>query len=160
MKLATIEHKRCGEYRATTYVWVADDMGDTELSRLVGEAQKRYLTAIDACKNSDAKPPYAGHTPNFGAYPGTMTLAEIQADHEKKKTTWAAWEEQERAAQKTFAFYLVEAAGGRIKQFWDGEPALKAEISWGHRHGDPIDYSEVEAWRRDLNAKADEEEFA
>lgn len=159
MKLAKIDHSRCGEHRATTYVWVADDMGPEELAKLTDEARNNYMAAIDACKNSPDKPPYAGHEPNYRSYPSTVTLAEAQADHDLKKAAYAAWQEQERAAQKTFATYLVDAAAGRIKQFWDAEPALKAGVSWGHRHGDQIDYGEIEAWRKDLNAKVEEDEY-
>lgn len=158
MKIARIDHNRCGEHRATTYVWVADDMGRYELTKLVTEARTSYLAAIDASKTNSTRPPYAGSVPNYSAYPNTTTLAEAQADHERKKNAYDAWEARERLAQKSFAAFLVDVAEGRIQQFWDGEPALKVEIAWGHRHGDVIDYSEVEAWRKDLNAKTEDED--
>jgi hypothetical protein len=121
MKLAQIDHSRCGEWRATTYVWVADDMGTDELGKLVEEARVNYLIAIDTCKANPAKPPYTGHEPNYRSYPSTVTLAEAQEDHARKKAAYTAWEEQERAAQKNICGPL-----GRCSR-----RAHQAVLGWG-----------------------------
>ena len=147
MRLARIEHWRCGEpmnWRGGggyTYVWVPDEMSEEELDNLCEQAQKSYLDAEAEFKKTD--PPYP---PGYGATispttPDTMTVGELRAEHEKVAKAYKEHQALKDRSRKPFAWHLNQVSGGVILQFWENEPDLKVELSWGHNHGVTIDHS-------------------
>lgn len=140
MKLAVVQHERCGEqeWGAGTYVWVSEDMSEEELYRLACLAQESYLKAEAELKRT-LTPQNPGYQPNFSAYPD-KSVREVQAIHAKQKQAWQEYEKRRDKARQPFSKHLVRVSAGAIKGFYDVEPSLSVEVSWGHRHGTVIDY--------------------
>jgi hypothetical protein len=159
MKLARIEHKRCGEYRATTHVWIPDEMGSEELGRLAHEARNAMLKAEDDFANSPDAPKHPGWAPAYEKFPN-KTAAEIKSEHDALVATYKAWEARKNAAKRTFAETLKATSGGAVKTFYGYEewPGIEAEISWGHRHGQIFDVSPTDPSAKDINAPKSEDE--
>jgi hypothetical protein len=150
MKLARVEHWRCGEPVgglrgcSSTYVWVPDEMTEDEFTGLCETARESYLEIEDNWKKS--APVYAppGYSPNVQGYPPGKTVAEIMAEYEDKVKAWKAYEEMRVASRQPFAWHLQQASGDRIRLFWQVEPEISVELDWGHRHGDTLDYGETD----------------
>ena len=148
MKLARIEHWRCGEpinWRGResgyTYVWVADDMTVVELEKLCDEARSSYLDTEAAYKKlTPITPPGYGVNVLTGT-PDTMTVGELRAEHAAKEKAYKEWQARQSEARKPFAYWLELHGSGRIKQFHEERPAIVVELLWGHNHGVTIDYS-------------------
>jgi hypothetical protein len=147
MKLARIEHYRCGEPiswkngSGYTYVWVPDDMSAEELDALCEAAQKSYLDTEAEFKKAD--PPYP---PGYGAAisaatPDTMTVGELRKEYEAAAEAYKVHQELRDKHRKPFAWHLKEVSGGTVLQFWKNQPDLKVELDWGHNHGVTIEYS-------------------
>jgi hypothetical protein len=151
MKLACVEHTRCREYDATTYVWVADDMTKQELQSFCAQAAGKYLTAEKELQ--DAPTPYVhpGYLPDFERYPN-KTVAEVKAEHAKQLAAYNHWHEKSEASRKTFAYYLAEISSGRIMEFYAITPDLQVGVNWGCNHGVVIDYGKTDVTAKDLNA--------
>lgn len=145
MKLARIEHWKCGEpvgwknTSGSTYVWVPDDMTEDELDNLSEAARKAYLAVEEEFKK--ISPPYP---PGYGAsvehYPDAWTVAQIKADHSAKEKVYYQYQDKAALARKPFSWHLQQASGGTIKLFWEIEPAISTELHWGHQHGTTIEY--------------------
>jgi hypothetical protein len=147
MKLARIEHWRCGEPMywksggGYTYVWVADEMTDEEFEALVMQAQKDYLDMEQEMKTSaPVNPPGYGPQimPNT---PGDMTVAELRTHYEAAAEAYKEYQLTVQLARRPFAYWLEQRGNGKIKQFHNERPALNVELSWGHNHGVTIDHS-------------------
>lgn len=147
MKLARIDHNRCGEHDATSYVWVADDMNAEELDDLCVRAKDAHLKAAHEAKNLDT--PHPGHSPRFEAYP-TKTVAEVAALHEARLTAWKAEHALRMQARKSFVDLLVQIGGGRVADFYQAEPAMETGVWWGHQHGTDIRYGETNPNEKDV----------
>ena len=143
MKLAVVRHERCGEqeWGCGTYVWVADDMSEEELGRLVCLAQTSYLKAEAELKRTTASRD-PGYQPSFSQYP-EKTVREVQALHAQEKQVWQEYEKKRNKARQPFSKHLVGVSGGAIKDFHDMEPPLVVEAGWGHRHGTVLDYGDT-----------------
>jgi hypothetical protein len=147
MKLARIEHWRCGEPiswkhgTGYTYVWVPIDMSEEELDALCEEAQKSYLdTEHEFKKQAPVSPPGYGAiiAPNT---PDTITVGELRAEYEERAKAYKAYNEHVDTSRKSFAWHLKKVSGGTIIEFWAEKPDLETKLSWGHNHGVTIDHS-------------------
>jgi hypothetical protein len=150
MKLAQIDHERCDEIRAVTYVWIPDDLTVTDLDAFIKTAQELYLKNEEEFKSAD-KLRDPGYSPNYSLYP-PMTVAEINAAHKEKVDAYKIWEEKREASRQTFASLLVEVSNGSIKEFEDFPPEFNMVVNWGHRHGTRIEYGETDVCSKDFNA--------
>lgn len=150
MKLARIEHWRCGEpmyykgHNGSTYVWVPKDMTAEELDALCEEAQKAYLDTEREMKSAApvAPPGYSGFVTN--ATPDDMTVGELRAQHEKQTQAYKEYQALVEKSRKPFGWHLHQVSGGEVLQFWGEKPELEVELSWGHNHGTTIDHSPTE----------------
>jgi hypothetical protein len=122
MKLAQIEHERCHEIAATTYVWVPDDFTADGLGVFVKAAQELYLKNEDDFKNAPGVS-NPGYTPNYTLYP-FMTVREVDAAHKEKLERYKTWIAQKNATRKTFSELLSEVSNGLIKTFYNLEPEI------------------------------------
>ncbi len=143
MKLARIEHWRCGEPvgwkdgSGSTYVWVPEDLTEAEFDDLCDRAQKAYFASVEELKRLIPTSP-CGYGPQFENFPD-KTVKEVVALHAEKKKAWDEQQAKRKAAQRSFTEILKDISGGVIKSFWDTTFALTAQLSWGHRHGEDID---------------------
>lgn len=153
MKLALVQHERCGEtdYGYGTYVWVSDEMTEEQFDDLVDLAQKSYLKA-EAELNQAAQPMNPGYQPKLSEFPD-KTVREVQAIHAAREKAWKAYEKRRDAARQPFSKHLVHVSEGSIKDFYEIEPPLVAEASWGHRHGTVIDYGSTKVNKAPEEAK-------
>jgi hypothetical protein len=151
MKLARVEHDRCGSYDSTTYVWIPDDMTEDQLDKIASAAQKDYLEMVDDFNRSPrvANP---GFNPRFEQYPHN-TVQQIQAWHKEKLDAWNTWEAKSKKSQQSFSHFLVAAGDGKIKLFYDVPLEIVVTVNWGHRHGQNLDYSEPSPPEKDFNAQ-------
>jgi hypothetical protein len=147
MKLARIEHWRCGEpmnWRGGggyTYVWVPDEMSAEELDALCEQAQKAYLDAEHAFKTAEhAPPPSYGPLINNGT-PDDKTVGQLRMEHAEQAKAHKEYQELVSKSRKPFAWHLNQASGGTVVQFWENPPDLKVELSWGHNHGVTLEHS-------------------
>jgi len=142
MKLAKIEHWRCGEpigwkdTPGSTYVWVPDDLTEEEFEALCDKAQKEYFRAAEELKKLIPTAP-CGYGPRFENFPD-KTVAEVLAVHAVEKKKWDEQQAARKAATRSFSEILKEISGGIIKSFWDTKFPLEATVNWGHRHGEDI----------------------
>lgn len=153
MKLVRIDHLRCGEVAASTYLWAPDDTTPEQFTADVAAAAAAY-TADAAAAAAFAGPRPARTYPPFSRSlelaredPDELTVGEIRARAAREQASWQAWEERRRAASRPFGAYLISHG---YLAFPDHEPALTGEISWGHAHGVSIDYAVTDPSRRDL----------
>jgi hypothetical protein len=151
MKLACVEHIRCRENDAITYVWVADDMTKQELQSFCAQAADKYLAVEKELQSAPAPYAHPGCTPDFEQYPN-KTVAEVKAEHAKQFAAYNHWHEKFEASRKTFAFRLAEASSGRIMEFYAITPSLQVGVNWGCKHGVVIDYGKTDVAAKDLNA--------
>lgn len=147
MKLARIEHDRCGERQASNYVWVAEGMISTEFEGLVDEARKSYLAVMEGFeKVKRIKNPGSLNwnavinDDRDGAYEN-QTVGEVKKERRRRKVEWEEFEKKAKAARGSFLDHLIEVAAGRIVKFYDfPDPIFIAECDWDHRHGMPLDF--------------------
>ena len=147
MKLARIEHWRCGEpmyWRnggGYTYVWVDDEMTEGEFEALTEQARSLYLEHEQSLKaEAPVQPPGYGATimPNT---PDDKTVGELKAEYEAEAAAYKEYQKKVEAGRRPFAYWLESLGNGKVKQFHNERPALNVELSWGHNHGVTIDHS-------------------
>lgn len=164
MKLARIEHWRCGEpmhwrgRNGSTYVWVPDDMAAEELDSLCEQAREAYLAAEREFKAATPVAP-----PGYGASiapntPDTATVGELKAEYEAKAKAYKEHQALVERSRKPFAWHLSQASGGAVVQFWENKPEVEVELSWGHSHGVAIDHSPTSL--ADYPFPEDEDDYA
>jgi hypothetical protein len=153
MKLAKIDHERCRETDATTYVWVPDDFTSNGLGIFIKAAQELYLKNEEELKKAP-RPAAPGYEPNFRLHPN-LTVAEVEAVHKVQVAEYKEWSKKRDNTRKTFSTLLSEVSNGLIKGFYDLEPDILAFVSWGHRHGTTIEYGETDTdiCSKDFNAQ-------
>lgn len=148
MKLAYINHNRCGErvWGAATVVYIPDEMGEEELLSFCRLAVASYLDAEEEFKKERPQAvPFS-----WEKYPDTMTKAEIEADRKKQETRRKEWEEKQKRARKSFGEHLAMVSKDKIRLFWNVRPEVSVDVDWGHRHGTNIDYGSTEIDSKDV----------
>ena len=143
MKLARVEHWRCGEpigWKGTpgsTYVWVPEDMNEEVFEDICEKARKAYLdTEAEFKKLAPVSPP--GYGGSIQGWPDIATVADIRADYAKKEKAYKEYHEKGSAARKPFSWHLQQAHSG-IKLFHEVKPEIDIELSWGHAHGTTLE---------------------
>ena len=139
-KLARIDHERCNEFSACTYVWVRADMTEDEFTERVLAAQREYLAALDEfakTKKPETRAPYSINWENHR----DRNVADVLDEHAARRNEQARFDAKRNEAMKDFDHFLKKQEG--IESFWDGEADLHGEVDWGHRHGSKIDYSDT-----------------
>lgn len=140
MRLIRVSHIRCGEAQAWTYAWAPGDWSGEDIQKAVDAAQANYLEALAATSKSTPPNDYGRYgKPPYEKYP-SKTVAEIDAEWEAKKPEWEAWAEEQHRTRMRFMDFLKEQG---FESIWSNR-VPDFEVDWGHRHGQPIDYSETE----------------
>jgi hypothetical protein len=148
MKLARIEHERCDEIQAYTYVWVPDSMDEAGFYDAVTKAQDKYLAYIKADAASNPVPNTArpGSRPDYDQYPD-LTVSEVKSLHSAQIEEYKQWSEARRLARRHFREYLADYG---ILDFYSHQPDLNVVAHWGHRHNTWIGYEDTNPTERDL----------
>lgn len=152
MKLVRIDHLRCGETAASTFLWAPDSLTADQFEADV-EAAKAAYSADASAAAAFAGPRPASSYPSSSAAsiadadPDDLTVGQIRARAVQAKLEWQVWEERRRAASKPFGAYLLTRG---YTAFYDHEPDLATDINWGHQHGTDIDYRSVDPAGSDL----------
>jgi hypothetical protein len=150
MKLARIEHYRCGEPMGWkngtgyTYVWVPDAYSPERLQEVVDQARQSYLNAEHEFKSSTPPMAPAWSGVDVSKYPDTMSVAEIKEDIRKREDAYKAHRDKSDLARKPFAWHLKQASGEAVLEFHENKPTIQAECDWGHNHGTTIEHSPTE----------------
>lgn len=152
MKLARIDHFRCDDIAASTYVWGPDDLTPERLEADVAKARESFLAAgIAAASHAGPRPESAwspGLVPtNLEGVPAETTVGELRAARARQKEEWAVWETKRKAASRPFGAFLVDLG---YQLFYDVAPDLSTEVGWGHRHGQQLDLDDTAPHGRDL----------
>lgn len=145
MRLAKVEHERCGEWAATTYIMVPDDLTVAQFREAVLAARKKYLDVLEAWHNANPVE-WPGISLTLSAdkplpYALTATLGEMLADHAAKLESWKLWEKRKTEALQNFGLFLKNEIPGS-EWIWQSDDVLKASTNWGHRHGEKINYGD------------------
>jgi hypothetical protein len=143
MKIAQINHYRCGESDAQSYVWVPDDMAADQLQVWVDKAQKEYDIAVQALEKLHHPLPPPGYAPDYSKYPD-KTVAEIEKAHAVRVSEWAIQGNIKKTAQRNFGQILKGITDGKILTFYEVAFSISADVDWGHRHGKQVDYGETD----------------
>jgi hypothetical protein len=147
MKLAKVDHIRCGEYSATTFLMVPDELTEDEFHDAVQRAKDKYLEALAEWR--DAKPVnhpgnaltiYPGKPP---AYPLETSLGDMLADLAAKREKYQEWEDKRSRALQNFGSFLRDEIAGSHWIWQTEQPS--ATVNWGHFHGEPIDYGDEDS---------------
>jgi len=152
VKLARVDHNRCDEIQASTYVWVSEDMGKGEFETRVNIAAKEYEAKLTAVRAAMPKRRLFGNGPD-SAYLANNRALSVNDVIEKWKRERDEAKEQEklqRAAEGSFASFLCD--GENVQTFYGGQPEgmLTDEVYWGHRHGISIAYGSTDDELRDF----------
>lgn len=146
MKLARVNHERCGQpagkWGLSSYFWVEDGMTEDAFKALCDQAQEAYFSAERALQASFPEPP-PGYAPSPQHYPDTTTVAEMNADYEQKVAAYKTHQNLITASRRSFSWHLVDIAKGAVKNLWDVPPAFDTDLSWGHNHGITVDYGDT-----------------
>lgn len=165
MKLARIDHYRCGEPidwrngRGYTYIWVPDHYTPERLQEEVDRAREMYIATEQAFKKNTPPPAPSWGTVDVSKYPDTMSVAEIKADVAKREEAYRAYRDECDLARKPFAWHLKKVSGEQILEFHEFKPTQVAECDWGHNHGTTIEHSPTELADFPFDEK-DEEDWA
>lgn len=154
MKIGLVAHEKCREYAAYTYVWVDDDVTQAQFQTIADTARDAYLKAEEEFEKEPAAK-WPGTQPDYLKHPDQQ-VAEVKVAWDQEMAVWREWEERKKATKHAFAKYLIAASGGKMRGFYEVNPALRADVKWGHRHGLRIDYSEVDPSANDFNVPEDE----
>ena len=143
MKLARLQHYRCGSYDSSTLVWVPDSMTENELDALVHTAIQDSLDAENSVAGLVA-PKQTGYWDFINKADGAKTISQVKAEWQAEQDEYKAWAAKRDAARKSFAQWLKECSGGKIELFYDVECPLEVDVNWGHNHGKRVDYGATE----------------
>lgn len=139
MKLARVEHDRCGEWAATTFLMVPDELTEEEFRLAIRRARDSYDADARAFLESKSAPSYP-YAQDYEKYPDDMTMKEVRQAREDKKREYKEWEERRSRASQSFGTYLLREIEG--SQNLHEAPALEGSVNWGHQHGRSIDYGD------------------
>lgn len=140
-QLARVEHIRCGEFSAYTYVWVPADMTEAQFAKHVYAAEREYLAALKEFAGSEKPSSAWPYSINWETH-RDKNVGDVLDEHNEKLAQRKEREAKRREALKTFGQFLVKQEG--IESFWDVKPDINGEIDWGHQHGTKIDYGNTE----------------
>jgi hypothetical protein len=142
MKLARIEHSRCGEWTSSTYVWVDDGITDEQLQETVDRVAKEYLARVKEVMTTEKPKASPYGQPDWKAEKNLeRPVKDVLAEHEKAQAEAHVYAKKRQEAMQSFGTILAKEEG--IESFWDREPDISVEADWGHNHGLTIEYGET-----------------
>ena len=152
MRLARVDHYRCDDIAASTYVWIPDEKDQAAFEVDVARAQEAFLAAGAAAAEHAGPRPVSAWSPGLTPLrlddaPDSTTVGELRAARAQAQAEWAAWEAKRKAASRPFGSFLADLG---YRAFYDIEPALVADLGWGHRHGQALDLDDTAPGGRDL----------
>jgi hypothetical protein len=140
-KLARIDHIRCGEYSACTFVWVRGDMTEDELAERVEAAEREYLATLKEFSEANKPTQRFSYRIEWEQH-RDRAVGEVLDEHAAAQAEHNRYEKTRQNALRDFDHYLTQQEG--ITSFWEDEFPLHGEVDWGHMHGTKIEYGETE----------------
>lgn len=138
MRIGKIEHMRCDEIEAHTYVVIPDGWSKDDFSARVRAARDAYQTMIDTIPPDE--PPRPDHYPNLVKLDPSVTVGELLKERQEKQAAWTAWFEEREKARRSFGEHLKDHGLVLVQDYEDHE---FIPINWGHRHGQKIHYDGI-----------------
>jgi hypothetical protein len=142
MKLVRINHIRCDEYDAITYMMAPDEWSKEDIHSAIDRAQSKYLDALKRANVTKPIPPndYKEYTgPPYGNFPD-LTVKEVQEEWDRKKEEYMKWKNSRIGIKKSVTNFLQDEG---FTHLYDDKSAVEATMDWGHRHGSRIEYEET-----------------
>jgi len=149
MKLCCVDHYRCDDLDASTYIWCEDDWTEEQFEEAVERAADAYNASLKAYTEAGDKDPYPQGSyvdPRFRDYPN-MTVAEVIKIHEEKKAEREEWKRKQNRAHRSFSSFLEDEG---LINFYGVDAEYETNIWWGHRHGERLDYESTDISKKDL----------
>jgi hypothetical protein len=139
LRLIRIDHSRCGEPVAHTFILAPADWDAKTIDQGIQNAYKAYWDAIQIAQNKEKEPPTGNPTvAKYKEYPD-KTVAEVEAIFAEQFATHSAWQKDQWKARQEFQTFLK---GEGFTLLWDDEAKIpRFDVNWGHRHGISINYS-------------------
>lgn len=135
MKLARVEHFRCGDYAGYTYVMAPDDTTEERFQQDVNTAVTQYLAALDQFNQQN--PPVDFLDIRTHEFPAGTTVEQARAMVKTRDQENHDWHVRRATLTHEFGHYLKPLGYVLV-----GEAEhIEAEADWGHRHGQEINYS-------------------
>lgn len=135
MKLARVEHIRCGEYAGYTYLMVPDDLTEEQFQQDVNEVVAEYVRDVDLFNQQD--PPVALLDIRTHEFPPGTTVEQARAIVKVREQESNDWYARRAAFAKDFSHYIKARGYIPIHE----ADHLAADADWGHRHGQTFKYS-------------------
>lgn len=164
MKTIKINHWRCDEPSAYTFVLCPEEWTSEEINNKLVKAQKEYLGAIEEANKAiePEKVHYHGTYTDLmkiGKENPDLTFAEVNQIWEDQKEAYNEWYKKQQMLTQSFTRFLI-AQGFRHLYALDED--LEFELYWGHRHGERLDYEDTKVDTmvkpRDYNEKEEKSE--
>lgn len=140
MKLGKVEHIRCSEHDATSYVLVPDDWTAEQFAVAVAQARASYQAAVTAQKVAPPNDYRQYSHPPYDDFPDS-TVTEIKAQWREKKKEWEAWNTRKQEGQRSFSDHLADQG---LVRLWSAKPDFFGRLDWGHQHGTKLDLDDEE----------------
>lgn len=138
LKMVRVNHVRCDERQAWTYVWAPADWDAKKLRETTRAAQAAYLEAHKHYREQRVAPNAWRYGPvPYASYPD-MTVKDAKAMWDGLEADFRAWEKRNRETERDFDDFLTDQGFTSMWSHVEGE----VDVDWGHRHGVAIHYGE------------------
>lgn len=155
-RLIHIQHERCQEYAASTYVLAPVEWSYSQIDKAIYNAQQEYYKAVELAKQHQKvpQPPYGlPSVAIFKKYP-EKTVQEVLDMLEEQRVAYKSWEDNYGVTKTPFINFLVKQGFETLY-----EANAKMVCNWGHKHGTRIEYSETVEDTMPLPIKVVDPEF-
>lgn len=137
MQLVKIDHERCGEYSAWTFVTAPDEWTSGVIRERVRAAQDAYLVEFEKASTGQPEPPRPGYQPAYAKSPDRL-VRDVLAEFEAAKAIHDAWLASRYRTRTTFESFLLQQ--GFVSLSSEESGAVEVDVDWGHRHGQRLSY--------------------
>lgn len=138
VKLAYIQHERCGESAGGLYVFIPEDWDKGKLREIVDRCVLEHIKEAKDY-NDNKKPPNAWaryNQPNYSLFPD-LTVKEAKKEWDKMGRVYKEWEAATAGSKKSFSSRLKDEG---VISLYDVESNIEVYAEWGHHHGLHLQY--------------------
>jgi hypothetical protein len=130
MKLAKVEHIRCDDPIATSYLMVPDELSEEELASAADRANQAWWRAAQTFAQYNAQPRGRPASKVLDDFRDDLTIRQAKLLWEAAERERKELEERWREAQVDFTTLLRREIPG--SEYIEDFPALEATCHWGH----------------------------
>jgi hypothetical protein len=151
-QLIRVDHWRCGEPSAYTFVLAPPDWDFEQIIEALSRARESYLEALEVARSDEPEPPWPpSNLDSILENRSDQTIAQVKAEIEQMRAIRSEWSERQYRTRRQFESFLRDE--GFLSLFDENAEIESFEIDWGHRHGTAIDYSETKTDTLPIPAK-------